>query len=1544
MSASDAPLLSGFHWMVIPHGRVPEAALQDSSHPLRATVRIVPRITSDYVPAPPPADLRLRDLVRSRDPIGVDAIADWPRFVASLKSIEIAYAVPGAGRSDSPQSQQIGDVQTLDIAAAWRRSLERHGATPEIASGIWRHMFSPDLPLDAAQSNAAAQSVGVRLKQFTRLAPLPHGTGADLLRETIGQLHANSLAKSATAPVERPRPARFLTRTAAVVEARVEHNREDSLSGLTDIIGGIGQPVHAQAYRSRLLAGESAIQRAIWDNQLQRVAAVGFPFSSAGQDELDERIKVWQGRPNRLEGDDYELKHFVIDRLVANSPNLVRSPRLQGARARPAGAGNPTPRDPNDPEFHRDIGKLALHTWLLQVLALAIDFEIALPAPDHPSVSIFVKKLTWGTTDIIPDIETRVVTSESDDWHPSEDPESQVSGSPFNPLYRKGCVRVSAVVPKPAEPRFRLEQLDIDSATEKLVSVSQSLSTQFDAGATDRTTTLPTFRTGGLSFLMKKQKEQADLSAQRHERLAQDAQKNKWSDLHAEDLVIGYRPDVQPLAPDDHDGACWGAWKSLVGRQVSSFRVSGHEHARDFAHAPRDEGVVTHHARLIDDPQAESGMLLSFDEMFCWRGWNLAVPTVEALGRGSRNTRDRSTLSYYSAGALPRQRFGWGYRVGLRVVYADGKSVDLQEAALVYDDDMQDCALGTDSVGGVAPAKTGNPQAEYYAPFFRYEAIQPPQIRASSTRIDREGPTARADRLMVASDGLGHATVREAERLLSPPLLDLDATIRTGKFDAPGTKSRPPKALQLPDPWANRMVFGVYRRGDNQLLRLDYFDYYGSGKWPDSRDLRIRLEAAIEETLPADGVDFRWKTDDTFVIKLAPGAAVLIRCWHEIDASKLATSGLVEAMAAWLTSQGATGCRDILGLPDCANLWDMRDRLVECLGRWHEKFPYDLRPYMAAGRPARDITLTSFSMLNPATTLELVHAVAVPARAPRFCEGAHAFSESRRPLCEPDNAAHTFANRLPVEESDIREPFAVQRDKRGDTVAEFGGDIELHRASSARLDCTAQWEEVSDNTGSKPSRTKRQHQMFHVDVAAAVLLQPDLFDSGGMQLIGAGAAPELPLDNDLVLLRANRTCLGRTSNPDIDGTSKHFDFEDARARLLQFSLKATSRFVHDFPKTQSHVRDTDRPTSRWLMATLPPKKPEVAFIVPLFEILADTNGGTIRRRRRGGWFRIWLERPWFTSGDGELLALVCWPGNVFRPSGGSGTYLRDKARQVWGTFRDQAARPPSQLPPLELSGLYTGWGLDPIWQQDNTPLYFIPPGAFTNRLLPDVPGVIPSQFQDGSVADPSGLAVGLALYKPQYDETERRWFADIRIAPNDDAYFPFVRLGLARYQPNAIAGCELSEIVSTEFVQLIPERSCTITVVSAAGRDHDELRVRINGPHSTGPADPERQNAVSRIVLRVDRATDRARDEAARTWVPCRDISGAEEISLDYDPGQRLWKSSPRYQFDRNSAYSAYIEEREAILVDNPGDARQGAAPSATHRLIYADRILLRSP
>jgi hypothetical protein len=479
---------------------------------------------------------------------------------------------------------------------------------------------------------------------------------------------------------------------------------------------------------------------------------------------------------------------------------------------------------------------------------------------------------------------------------------------------------------------------------------------------------------------------------------------------------------------------------------------------------------------------------------------------------------------------------------------------------------------------------------------------------------------------------------------------------------------------------------------------------------------------------------------------------------------------------------------------------------------------------------------------------------------------------------------------------------------------------------------------VSDELGGIPVTNLQQRHWLHIDHLPGCLKSVATVDTGGSVSIGAGMTPETAPDNDLVYLGQARTRIGRTDNLDLGEKRPHFDFGDSKARLVRFSLRATSRFAADFPTAKTTSSSSAGVESRWLKATTPPKKPEVAFVVPLFESIQDSANGGTRHRRRGGWFRVWLERPWFSSGEGELLALVCWPHYLFRPAGGSRGYLADQSRRFWGSLIKQTP-PPLETPEGGLARLYTGWGLDPIWDQDKEQLFFIPPGAFANRLNSDVAGgVIPSQLYNPALPESGQPRVAVALYKPEYDPDERRWYADIRIQPRSNVYFPFVRLGLARYQPNAIVGCELSEIVTSEFVQLAPDRSATVSV-RPDRNGVSRVRISVNGTRTAKIADPKYfTGAPGKFLVRIDESVGSGSQAA---WVPRRDSKGFELAELIYDESSHSWLSERTYQLSGRSRYSAYLEERDPILVDKGPSATPTDVPVLGDRVVYADRIPL---
>ena len=57
------------------------------------------------------------------------------------------------------------------------------------------------------------------------------------------------------------------------------------------------------------------------------------------------------------------------------------------------------------------------------------------------------------------------------------------------------------------------------------------------------------------------------------------------------------------------------------------------------------------------------------------------------------------------------------------------------------------------------------------------------------------------------------------------------------------------------------------------------------------------------------------------------------------------------------------------------------------------------------------------------------------------------------------------------------------------------------------------------------------------------------------------------------------------------------------------------------------------------------------------------------------------------------------------------------------------------------------------------------------------------------------------------------------------SYCPFVRLALARYQPNSVTGAELSRIVLCDFAQLLPDRTLNVS----ASADGKALQIDVEG-------------------------------------------------------------------------------------------------------------------
>ncbi len=249
-------------------------------------------------------------------------------------------------------------------------------------------------------------------------------------------------------------------------------------------------------------------------------------------------------------------------------------------------------------------------------------------------------------------------------------------------------------------------------------------------------------------------------------------------------------------------------------------------------------------------------------------------------------------------------------------------------------------------------------------------------------------------------------------------------------------------------------------------------------------------------------------------------------------------------------------------------------------------------------------------------------------------------------------------------------------------------------------------------------------------------------------------------------------------------------FGDTKHRWVDYCVSATSRYREYFAKIlESNKTLSVSRSSNWIehiniLSTARPKPPEIDYVIPTFEWIKTQNETVIQHRRLGGGLRIYLKRPWFSSGDGELLAVVLPPVK--------------KGTTAPKTMAMMAAKP-------GYTPYYTHWGLDPLHVSTQPDLVSPDPSDFRYG---------PSLVDNLQYPDPKLLRATVAAYPVQFDKEKQMWYCDLAVNPGN-MYFPFIRLVLARYQPDSVRKGDddvcLSPVVLADMMQLMPDRNTTIT-------------------------------------------------------------------------------------------------------------------------------------
>jgi hypothetical protein len=177
-----------------------------------------------------------------------------------------------------------------------------------------------------------------------------------------------------------------------------------------------------------------------------------------------------------------------------------------------------------------------------------------------------------------------------------------------------------------------------------------------------------------------------------------------------------------------------------------------------------------------------------------------------------------------------------------------------------------------------------------------------------------------------------------------------------------------------------------------------------------------------------------------------------------------------------------------------------------------------------------------------------------------------------------------------------------------------------------------------------------------------------------------------------------------------------------------------------------------------------PTPPDVRYVLPIWE--RTVTGTTVTRSARA--VRVYLGRPWNVSGNGELLGVVI-------PT------VQDNPTDEFSTFATQ-------------------FGRDPLWNTGAVDQY--PDTA-------DFPFAVATS-DELTMAEAGSQTVFVLGHAVEFDADRGLWFSDIRVL-TQKSYMPFVRLGVVRYQPDSMAGLEVSPPVVIDPVQMLPDRTVTVT-------------------------------------------------------------------------------------------------------------------------------------
>ncbi|MFE7332703.1 hypothetical protein ACFU8W_49370 [Streptomyces sp. NPDC057565] len=866
--------------------------------------------------------------------------------------------------------------------------------------------------------------------------------------------------------------------------------------------------------------------------------------------------------------------------------------------------------------------------------------------------------------------------------------------------------------------------------------------------------------------------------------------------LHADNVLQGYRVDVF-----DQDS---GRWYPLC-RRTGQYSVRGYTGTLPID----DEGTVSD-ALTRGKDNAGNPVSRLHQSVFRWNGWSMvAALTGKTLdtsghlqdpGPAADTTLPFSSTVQPAPGTLPSLRYGRTYRFRARLVDLAGRSVPFTARP----------TLG----------EPATPPLRYS----RYEPVPAPVL------VPRRPVTAGESVavLVVRTDNSNAAAPAPGptcERHLLAPKASVQLLECHGVLDVAGEHRLDPAVYALLSRLDAGVVQGVPDPGAGGTPYVDADTLQLS--WPPdplSRGAALHGLPGMPELLASWPQGSGWHERLPLRLVLMPGAIGGAPQVPVVDsAARVIRVTLPPAatLTALLSSMLNRGDEELLALwrwyVETADPTD--DDLVE------------VRARIAAGLLAQ---------LTPTTELRLIHAVRCPVVGPEFVQASveRGPGETAFVLSDPAMTLHE-ASTLSVHTEAawtefVDDPTQEKPDEPPGRAILCQGDEDVHPDRAHRA--VTYDDDPSDRAGTvtAPFRARHdvgdtRHRVMRFTPVGVSRFVSYFTQSRKVRLAGNSEVPVAATGfvPGTVVVRASVAPTTPSGTPADPGATYTFgrdytvnDEKGTVARPLGSGIPDGAEVLVCF--TAPPVTRAGTTVTRHVPATVRPPAPAVHSVVPAFQWERGTAGTTLTSTRLDGVVRVYLQRPWYVSGEGEMLAVrVLGPGEP-----------PDAAAEKWATM----------------------WGRDPIRQSGSAPLIGYPRPA-------DLLGAVDETL-------PQGHAMG---YPVKYDETRRLWYADVRFQAQN-TYQPFVRLRVARLQRYALLTPEdlrLSAGVDAGFVQLPARRQAIAAFVGK------EATVTV-----TGPVPPAGAVGMStRMTARVQVRGVSSIDDPAQ-WGDVQDLSAMADLAL----------------------------------------------------------------